>query len=472
MSKSKQHELVILGAGPAGYRAAFMAADLGVDVTLIDPEDNPGGVCLYRGCIPSKALLHLAKIKKDAEHAKEMGLSFSSPDIDLKKIRSWKDGVVKKLTGGLGQLTKSRKINYIKAYAEFKDENNLKLKGEKLEEDEINFKNIIIATGAKAITLPGIALEDEKVMSSTEALDLEDIPEKLLIIGGGYIGLEMATIYQALGSKVSIVELTGNFMPGMDEDLIREYKKASKDLFEDIFFETRVNDIKTSGKSVKVNFKNKEKKDFNKQYDKILVAVGQKPNSENIGLKNTSVETDAKSFIKVDEKQKTSVSHIYAIGDVCGPPLLAHKGSYEGGIAAEVIADKKAINDAKAIPAVIYTEPEIATCGLSEKEAREKSYDYKVVKFPWSASGRAVAMNEKRGFTKLIINNKNERILGAGIVGKGAGDMIPEMVLAIEMAATAKDMELSIHPHPTLSETIMEAAELYYGHPTHTMKRK
>ncbi len=472
MAEKDKHELIVIGGGPGGYRAAFMAADLGLDVTLIDPEENPGGVCLYRGCIPTKALLHLAKIKNDALHADEMGMKFSSPDIDIKKIGEWKNNVVKKLTGGLGQLVKSRKINHIKAIAEFKDEHSLKLKGEKIKENELSFQNVIIATGAGPVSLPGIDTGEENIMTSADALELKDIPKKLLIIGGGYIGLEMATIYQSLGSKVSIVEVTGNFMPGMDEDLIREYKKMAKDIFEDIFFETKVNEISKKGKSLKVSFKNKDEKDFSKEYDKVLVSVGQKPNSENLNLDKVGVVTDDRGFIRVNEKQQTSIGHIYAIGDVSGPPLLAHKASYEGGVAAEVIAGKKAINDARAIPAVIYTEPEIATCGLNQAEAKEKGIDFKTVKFPWSASGRAVAMNEKRGFTKLLINTENDRIIGAGIVGKNAGDMISELALAIEMAANARDLELTIHPHPTLSETIMESAELYYGHPTHTMKRK
>lgn len=470
MAEKNKHELIVIGAGPGGYRAAFMAADLGLDVTIIDPEEDPGGVCLYRGCIPSKALLHLAKVKNDALHAEEMGMKFSSPEIDIKKIAEWKNNVVSKLTGGLGQLMKTKNIRHIKGKAEFIDKHSLKLKGENVKEDKISFRNAIIATGAKAVSLPGVDTDDKKIMNATEALEVKDIPKKLLIIGGGYIGLEMATFYHAFGSKVSIVEVTGNFMPGMDEDLIREYKKASGDIFEDVFFETKVNDVEKKGKSLKVNFKNKEE-EFSKEYDKVLVSVGQKPNSEGIGLKNASVETDDKGFIKVDKEHRTSTSHIYAIGDVSGPPLLAHKAFYEGKIAVEVIAGKKALNDARAIPAVIYTDPEIATCGLSISEAEKKGIDFKTVKFPWGASGRAKAMNEKNGFTRLLIDKKNDRIIGAGIVGKYAGDMIPELVLAIEMAATAKDLELTIHPHPTLSETIMEAAEMYFGYPTHTMKK-
>lgn len=472
MSEDKKHELVIIGAGPGGYRAAFMAADIGLNVTLIDPEVNPGGVCLYRGCIPTKALLHLVKIKKNAEGASEMGLNFEISEVDVEKLRDWKTRVVKKLTGGLGQLVKARKINYIKGMAAFSDSKTLVVQEEGKKERKIDFKYAIIATGAKPMSLPGIDADDPRIMYSNESLDMKDIPGKMLIIGGGYIGLEMATIYQALNTEVSVAELTGNFLPGTDKDLISAYKKESKKLFKDIFLETKVTKIEKKKENLTVSFEDKKGKKFTKKYDKVLISVGQKPNTEKLGLENTSIERDDKGFIKVDAQQKTSEKNILAIGDVAGPPLLAHKASYEGRVAAEVIAGKKAANDTSIIPAVIYTEPEIATCGLNETQAKEKGIDYKTVKFPWSASGRAVAMNAGSGFTKLLVHPENERILGAGIVGKNAGDMIPELALAIEMAATAEDVALTIHPHPTLSETIMEAAELFYGHPTHTYSKK
>ena len=472
MNDDKKHELVIIGAGPGGYRAAFMAADLGLDVTLIDPEVNPGGVCLYRGCIPTKALLHLVKIKKDAEAAGDMGLNFGISEVDVEKLREWKTKVVKKLTGGLGQLVKARKINYIKGTASFSDSKTLVVKEKEKKENKISFENVIIATGAQPLNLPGIDTDDPRIMHSKESLDLDDIPGKMLVIGGGYIGLEMATIYQALNTEVSVAELTGNFLPGTDKDLISAYKKESKEIFKDIFLETKVTKIEPKKDGLTVSFEDKKGKKFSKKYDKVLVSVGQKPNTEKLGLENTSVERDDKGFIKVDAQQKTSEENIFAVGDVAGPPLLAHKASYEGRVAAEVIAGKKAANDTSAIPAVIYTEPEIATCGLNEIQAKEKGIDFKKVKFPWTASGRAVAMNTGSGFTKLLIDPKSERILGAGIVGKNAGDVIPELALAIEMAATAEDVALTIHPHPTLSETIMEAAELFYGHPTHTYSKK
>jgi dihydrolipoamide dehydrogenase len=472
MNDNKKHELVIIGAGPGGYRAAFMAADLGMEVTLIDQEINPGGVCLYRGCIPTKALLHLSKIKTDAEKASDMGIKFASAEVDVDKIRKWKNNVVKKLTGGLGQLVKAHKINYLKGTAKFLDSKTLEVDLADKDKKKITFENVIIATGASPIQLPNIKTDDPRIMNSADSLDLKDIPGKMLIVGGGYIGLEMATIYRALNSEISVVEMTGNFMPGMDKDLIETYKKANKTAFKDIFFETKVTNIGNKGDSLKVEFEEKGGKKFSKQYDKILVSIGQKPNSQDLGLENTSVELTDKGFIKVNSQQQTSEKEIFAIGDVAGPPLLAHKAHYEGRVAAEVVSGKKAVNDASCIPAVIYTEPEIATCGLSEQEAKEKNIDYKVVKFPWPASGRAVAMNENSGFTKLLIHPENERILGAGIVGKNAGDMISELALAIEMAATAEDVTLTIHPHPTLSETIMEAAEMFYRHPAHTFMKK
>ncbi|MCB2196717.1 MAG: dihydrolipoyl dehydrogenase [Bacteroidetes bacterium] len=473
MSERETHDLVIIGAGPGGYRAAFMAADLGLSVTLIDPELNPGGVCLYRGCIPTKALLHLTKIKTDAHHAADLGIKFSDPDINMDKVIDWKNKVVKQLTGGLGQLVKARKINYIKARAKFINSNTLELIGGDNKGDKITFKKAIIATGVKPVRIKTFDIGSEHILDSSKALDLKEVPKKMLVIGGGYIGLEMATIYQSLGSEVSVVELTKDFMPGMDPDLIAEYKKANQDTFKEVFLETKVDKIEEKNKMLEVSFKDKNNKSFQKKYNKLLVAVGQSPNTEKLGLENTNVKQDNKGFVNVDKHQQTSNENIFAIGDISGPPLLAHKASYEGVVAVETIAgEKEALNDAKAIPGVVYTEPEIATAGLSETDAKRKSINYKVVKFPWAASGRAVAMNEKHGFTKLIIDKDTERILGAGIVGRNAGDMISELVLAIEMAATAKDIALTIHPHPTLAETIMEAAEMFYGHAAHIFSKK
>lgn len=467
MTKDDIHELVIIGAGPGGYRAAFMAADLGLKVTLIDPEKNPGGVCLYRGCIPTKALLYLTSVIKDAEEAADMGIKFATPEIDVKKAAAWKDKVVKRLTGGLGQLVKARKINYLRGRGKFLDEKTIEVKLEDGDTEKISFNNAIIATGASAYKLPGVNYDSPLIMNSEEALGFKDIPEKLLIVGGGYIGIEMAIIFHEFGSSVSIAELAPSFLSELDADLVAEHKKSGRQIYEDVFLETSVEAVEKKGKKLDVTFKGKDGKQFKKQYNKILVAIGEGPNTKNLGLENLAIDVDAKGFIKVNERMQTSVKNIYAIGDVTGPPLLAHKASYEGRVAAEAITGKKTANDPRAIPAAIYTEPGIATCGLTEKTAKEKGIQYKVVKFPWAASGRAIAMNERHGFTKLLIDPETERILGAGIVGKNAGDLIAELVVAIEMGATAEDVALSIHPHPTLSETIMEAAELFYGHAAH-----
>ena len=472
MSKTEKHQLVIIGAGPGGYRAAFMAADLGLKVTLIDPEINPGGVCLYRGCIPTKALLHLTKIKADAESAGDMGIHFEKVHIKIDKIREWKNNVVKKLTGGLGQLVKARKINYIRGKAKFLSDDLIEVTGDDSNKKQIEFENAIISTGASPVKLPEIDTDDPRIMHSAGSLDLENIPGKLLVIGGGYIGLEMSSIYHALGSKVTLVELTKDLMPGTDSDLVKEYKKANVHTFEQLLLETKVKRVNTKKDKLEVEFENAKGEKTKKTFDKILVAIGQKPNTKEIGIEKTGIKTNGKGFIQVNEQQQTSQKNVYAIGDVTGPPLLAHKASYEGKIAAEVIAGKKAANDAKAIPSVIYTEPEVATCGLNENEAKEKGISYKVEKFTWPASGRAVAMNAEKGFTKTLIDPKTGRILGAGIVGKNAGDLIAELALAIEMAATAEDITLTIHPHPTLSETIMEAAEMFYGTPAHTFVKQ
>jgi len=472
MNANKIHELVIIGAGPGGYRAAFMASDLGLDVSLVDPEVNPGGICLYRGCIPTKTLLHLVKIRNEAAKAGDKGMKFSEPEIDIDNIRKWKDNVVSKLTGGLGQLVKSRKINYIKAHAKFTDDKSLELRKENGDKEKIKFKNAIIATGVVPRELPGIDNDISGIMNSSAALELEDVPEKLLVIGGGYIGIETGTIYHSFGSEVTITELTGNIMPGMDEDLLTEYRKSGGQIFSDIFVETRVEAIKKKGKKLEVQFNSKEKGSFTASFDKVLAAIGQAPRTAHLGLENTGVKTGPDGFIQVDRTQQTNIKNIYAIGDITGPPLLAHKASYEGMIAAEVIAGKNVVNDSRAMPMIVYTEPEIATCGLNEISADQQGIPYRKAKFPWKASGRAMAMGEDHGFTKLLIDPETEAVLGAGIVGTNAGDLLPEIALAIEMAATAEDLALTIHPHPTLSETIMEAAELYYGKPVHIYKKK
>ncbi len=468
---NKVHQLVIVGAGPGGYRAAFLAADLGMKVTLIDPELNPGGVCLYRGCIPSKALLHLAKIRAETEEAGQWGMKFTKPEIDIDKVREWKDSVVKKLTGGLGQLAKSRKVHYVRGKATFIESNAVEVTPHEGEKYNIKFQHAIVATGASPVSLPGVDMSSDLVMNSEQALNLPDVPESLLIIGGGYIGLEMSSVYKAMGSKVTIAEMTSDFLPGIDRELVKAFKKINKNLFEETFFDTKVEKLKKEGDKLKAVLHPQDGKKVTKTFDKVLVSIGQKPNSKNIGLEKTGIETDENGFIKVDEQQRTSEKHIFAIGDVVGGMMLAHKASYEGRVAVEAIDGKKTRFDARAVPAVVYTHPEIAYTGISEDAAKEKNKKINVTKFPWSASGRALTMGSD-GLTKLMFEEDSDILLGAAVVGDNAGELIAELTHAIEMASNSMDLSLTIHPHPTLSETIMEAAEMIYGHATHIHKPK
>ena len=461
---AKKKELIIIGAGPGGYAAAFQAAELGLEVTLVDPQENPGGVCLYRGCIPSKALLHLCKIKQEAAEAADWGMKFGEPEIDLEKIRKWKDQVVEKLTGGLGQLSKSKDIEYIQEKAEFVSDKKIKAG-----EEELEFEHLIIATGSVNLELPDIEIDHDKVIDSTDALELKDIPEKLLVIGGGYIGLEMGSVYASLGSEVSIAEMTPGFLPGADRDLVKVLEKEHP--FKETYFNTKVESLEVKKDKVEVEFNTSDEDKKKASFDKVLVAVGRKPNTSGLELENTGISIDENGFMVVDDKRKTSIENIYAIGDLTGEPLLAHKATHEGRIAAEVISGQEsAAYDPRAIPGIVFTNPEIAWTGLQENEAEEKGIEVKVLKFPWSASGRAVSMGTSNGLTKLITDPETGRILGGGVAGKNAGSLIPEINLAIELAATAEDLELSIHPHPTLSETIMEAAESFMGVPTHYSK--
>ena len=468
MAKKDKKELVIIGAGPGGYAAAFHAADLGIKVTLIDPEVNPGGVCLYRGCIPSKALLHLAKTKEEAMQASKWGMKFEEPKIDIKKVASWKEKVVKKLTEGLGQLSKARNIEYIQGKAKFTGKNELEVTDNKGKTSVLSFEKVIIATGSSAVGLPELEIDHEKIWDATDALELKELPKKMLVVGGGYIGLELGSVYAALGTKVSIAEMTPGFLPGADRDLVKVFEKS--EAFKNVFFETKVEKVKITKKGVKVSLKGK-KEEQTKKFDCVLVAVGRKPNTQNLGLENLGIAANEKGFLEVDDRRRTKLEHVFAIGDITGEPMLAHKASHEGRIAAEVIAGKKgAAYDPKVIPAIVFTNPELAWCGLTEEEAKEKDKNVKVVKFPWSASGRAVAIGENTGLTKLLIDKETEVILGGAVAGKNAGSLIPEIALAIEMGSTASDLSLTIHPHPTLSETIMESAELFYGGATHYNK--
>jgi len=465
-------QLAVIGAGPGGYPAAFLAADLGLEVTMIDPEDNPGGVCLYRGCIPSKALLHSAKVISEAKHSKNLGITFSKPKIDLDKLRDWKNTVVEKLVGGLGILSRQRKITYIQGRAKFVDSETLEIKKTDGEIMQLKFEHAVIATGSRPAQIPGFPNDSPHLLNSTSALDLPEIPKTMLVVGGGYIGLELGTVYAALGTKVSVVEMTSGLMQGADRDLVRVLQKSSEKNYESIMLDTKVLDMKETTKGIKVTFEGEglEEKELN--FDKVLVSVGRKPNSENLGLENTEVEIDSKGFLKVDAQRRTADRNIFAIGDVAGEPMLAHKATHEGRTVAEVIAGRDVAFEPNAIPAVVFTDPEIAWCGLTETEAKEKKINIKVARFPWGASGRATTLDRNDGVTKLIIDPETDRILGMGIVGPGAGELIAEGVLAIEMGALASDLELTIHAHPTLSETVMESAEVYYGLSTHMYKPK
>jgi dihydrolipoamide dehydrogenase len=470
---SKNHApLVVIGGGPAGYPAAFRAADLGMDVTLIDKDTNPGGVCLYRGCIPSKALLHLAKLINETREAAKMGVAFAEPSIDVDKVRAWKDSVVKRLTGGLGQLTKARKIHYIQGTAAFIDNKALSVEGDDGKKQTLTFDHAIIATGSRPTEVPGLSVDSPLVMNSTEALALPDVPGSLLIVGGGYIGLEMGTFYAALGAKVSVVEMLPAILPGADTDLARPLAQRLGNVFEEILVNTRVASLKALKKNVKVTLEGPDVKDAERTFDKVLISVGRRPNTEGIGLENTKVVVNDRGFVEVDPQRRTAEPHLFAVGDVAGEPMLAHKGTHEGLVAVEAIQGKKTAFAPACIPAVVFTDPELAWVGLTESEAKEQGRAVKMARFPWAASGRATTLERGEGLTKLIIDPETERVLGVGICGVNAGDMIAEGALAIEMGAVAEDLALTIHPHPTLSESVMEAAEVYYGHCTHMAGKK
>ena len=483
MTETSNLHIAVVGGGPGGYAAAFLAADLGLRVTLIDPELNPGGVCLYRGCIPSKALLHVAKLIDESRHASHWGIEFAAPKIDLARLRSFKDGVIKKLTGGLGLLSKQRKVEYIQARAAFEDSNTLRVSRAGGGEDSLRFDRIILATGSRPAVIPSLKLDSPRMMDSTSALDLNEVPGTLLVIGGGYIGLELGTVYAALGSRVSIVEMLPGLLPGADRDLVLPLHKRMEKIFDSILLNTTVAAVKAEANGIRVTFRPVEAEpatpeaatqvpQTEKVFDKVLVSVGRKPNSDIPGLEKTQVKVGPRGFIEVNQQLQTHDPAIYAIGDVVGEPMLAHKASHQGRTAAEAIAGHKVAFEPSAIPAVVFTDPEIAWCGLTETQAQKDKREIKIAKFPWAASGRAVALDRPEGMTKLLIDPQSERVLGVGIVGVGAGDLISEGVLAIEMAAVAKDVALTIHPHPTLSETIMESAEVFFGTSTDIYRPK
>ncbi|GGD64864.1 dihydrolipoyl dehydrogenase [Lacimicrobium alkaliphilum] len=454
-------QLVVLGAGPGGYSAAFRAADLGIETVIVDGRDTLGGVCLNVGCIPSKALLHVAKVIDDAREMGDHGVSFGEPKIDLDKVRSWKDSVVGQLTKGLAGMAKMRKVKHVQGYGKFTGANTLEVDG-KDGKTTIKFENAIIAAGSEPVSLPFIPKDDDRVIDSSGALEMKDIPEKMLVLGGGIIGLEMGTVYKALGSQIDVVEFLDQLVPAADKDVIKIYQKFVKDKF-NVMLETKVTNVEAKKDGLYVTFEGKQAPDEPVRYDKVLVAVGRKPNGGAVDADKAGVKVDDKGFISVDKQLKTNVEHIYAIGDLVGQPMLAHKAVHEGHVAAEVIAGQKHYFDPRGIPSVAYTDPEIAWVGLTEKEAKEKGVDVETATFPWAASGRAIASSRTEGMTKMIFEKDTGRVVGGAIIGINAGEMLGEIGLAIEMGADAEDVALTIHAHPTLNESIGLASEIYEG---------
>lgn len=461
-----QVDIVVIGAGPGGYAAAFYAADKGRKVLLIEQDSRLGGVCLNRGCIPSKALLNATKTIHEAEASAERGIEFSSsPKIHLDKLRSWKNGILEKLGQGIATVAKARGVEVMIGRGHFEDSDTLRVEtatGQKF----IKYQKAIIAVGSKPALPKAFDLGNPRVMTSTEALDLEDIPQSLLVVGGGYIGMELGTVYAALGSKVVVVEAMASILMGADADLVRPVARYAEKYFKEVRLNTKVSKMATSGKQIKVNMEFDGKK-VEELYDRVLVSVGRAANTEDLGLKNTKVVRNEKGFIQVDAQLQTADPKIVAIGDAVGGLMLAHKASKEARVAVEVICGEMSEFKNIVIPAVVFTEPEVAWCGLTEAEAKQKGIEVKVARFPWAASGRAMTMGKTDGLTKLLVDPVTERILGVGIVGAGAGELIGEGVHAVEMGATAADLAMTVHPHPTLSETLMEAAEAFYGHATH-----
>ncbi|MHC4441685.1 MAG: dihydrolipoyl dehydrogenase [Planctomycetota bacterium] len=472
----REAEVVVIGAGPGGYAAAFAAADRGMKVILVDAGERPGGVCLNRGCIPSKTLLHVGRVITEAGEFSSRGVKFNSPQIDLAALRKWKDDVIDKNAKGIRQLAKSRGVELIRAWARFEQSQILLLSSEaggEADQGMIRFERAIVATGSLPAVIPALDIGSERVMDSTSALELPEVPGSLLVIGGGYIGLEMGTIYAALGSEVTVVEMTDGLLPGTDRDLVRILEARLKNTFKDIYLNTTVADMSDTDKGVKVKLESSEgKAPAEASFDLVLVAVGRKPNSDGLALANTQVKVSPAGFVEVDEQQRTTDEHIYAIGDVVGGPMLAHKASYEAKIAVDAMIGEPAAFDARAVPAVVFTDPQIAWAGLTENQAGMGGMEVEIAKFPWGASGKATALGRNDGLTKLIVSPESKRVLGAGIVGINAGDLISELVLAIEMGANAQDVAMSIHPHPTLSETVGEAAELAFGTTIHIYKSK
>jgi dihydrolipoamide dehydrogenase len=464
-------QLAVLGGGPGGYPAAFEAADHGLDVVLVDQDPQPGGVCLNRGCIPSKALLHVAKLINEAHESSAWGIKYGEPEIDLDKLRDFKNGVVGQLTGGIRQLCKARGVKLIQARGEFEDSSTLKLTQPDGSTSKLSFDHCIIAVGSRPAVPGFLNIDDGRVMDSTAALNLPDIPGRLLVIGGGYIGLEMGSVYAALGSKVTVVEMLPTILAGADRDLVNPLKKRLDEQFEAIYTSTKVLGIEATDEGIVAELEGKGV-ESPQTFDRVLISVGRTPTGKGIGLENTQAKVTDRGFIEVDRAMRTADPKLLAIGDVAGEPMLAHKATREAKVAVEVLLGEPAEFDNVAIPAVVFTDPEVAWCGLTETEAKDQGIEVNVVRFPWGASGRAQAIARTDGLTKILFEPKTERVLGVGIVGAGAGEMIAEGVIAVETAAVARDLAESIHAHPTLSETIMEAAEGAFGQPTHMYRPK
>ena len=466
---AQETEVLVIGSGPGGYAAAFRAADLGKDVTMVDVAARPGGVCLFKGCIPSKTFLYLAELIDDAARAESMGIRFGKPQIDLEGLRGWKAEVIDRMAGGLVSLSNARGVQVIQGRAEFESSTSVRLS--ESEVSRINFKHAILATGSTPIALPGTEFTPGgRIMSSTGALALADIPEKLLVLGGGYVGLELGMVYAALGSQISLVELQDRLLMGVDSDLVKPLQKRLTSIFEAIALKTKVTAMAEDETGVQVTIEGPEGRS-EQRYDRVLVAIGRRPNSKGLGLENTAVQVDEKGFVTVDDQLRTADERIFAVGDVVGGMMLAHKATREGKIAAEVIAGEPSAFDARAIPAVVYTDPQIAWCGITEEQAKKENIPINIQRFPWKFSGRATTMGAPEGLTKMITDPDSGRIIGVGIAGRDAEGLVAEGVLAIEMGALAEDVALSIHPHPTLSETESEAAELFFGSATHIISK-
>lgn len=469
----RETEVLVIGAGPGGYAAAFAAADHGKKVLVVDAGEQPGGVCLNRGCIPSKALLHVARLINETREAGDWGLRFESPAIDVAALRRWKDDVVAKNSGGIRQLAKARGVELIRAWARFESSQSVVLSSERGGEPDlgrVTYQSAVLASGSRPVVIPAFNIDSPRVMNSTAALELPNVPASLLIVGGGYIGLEMGTVYAALGSEVTVVEMTDGLLPGADRDLVRILQQRLKRTFKNIYLNTKVTRMLDNGQALNVTFETQGPGNGpppTAEFERALVSVGRTPNTDGLGLENTKVKLLPRGFVEVDSQLRTADEHIFAIGDIAGEPMLAHKATREAKVVAEVLSGHDVVFDSRAIPAVVFTDPEIAWAGLTETQAAKLGREVTVSKFPWGASGRATAIGRNDGATKFIADPQSRQILGVGLVGVGAGELIAEATLAIEMGATTDDVGMTIHPHPTLSETVAEAAELAFGSSVH-----